>query len=70
MAPNPGLAFVPRVGEGSLSLATGARPISVRVSASVVGVEMLANREGGVVDSAIFLVGEGFGVDCRKGDGE
>jgi len=68
MPPNPGLAFAPLVGEGSLSLC--ARPRGVQVSASEVGVEWLANRDGVVVVAGIVLVGDGFGVDCRNGDGE
>ena len=67
MPPNPGL-FAPLVGEGSLSLAFGARPLGVH--ASSVGVEWLANLEGVVVVVGIALVGDGPGVDCRKGDGE
>jgi hypothetical protein len=68
MPPNPGLPFAPRVGEGSLSFSTGARPRGVHVSPSAAGVEPRPSLEG-VVDVAI-LVGEGFGVDCRRGDGE
>ena len=34
-----------------------------------VGVELCASLEGVVVVAAI-LVGEGFGVDCRSGDGD
>lgn len=64
--PKPGLAFAPRVGEGSLSLVIGARPRGVHVSASVIGVELFASREG--VPSV--LVGEDVGVDCLKGDGD
>ena len=67
--PNPGLVFAPLVGDDSLSLGVGARPLGVQVSASVVGVELRARREGVVVVAAIF-VGEGFGVDCLRGEGE
>jgi hypothetical protein len=68
MLPRAGLALAPRVGEGSLSRGTGVRPRGVQVSASVVGVEPFANREG--VVAAMVLVGEGFGVDCLSGDGD
>jgi hypothetical protein len=40
------------------------------VSVSVAGVERLANREGVVDAVGIAFVGDGFGVDCRNGDGE
>lgn len=69
MRPKPGLAVAPLVGEGSLSLATGVRPLGVHASGSV-GVEWLVSLEGVVDVVAIVLVGERFGVDCRKGDGE
>lgn len=58
------------MGEGSLSLAVGVRPRGVHASDSAVGVEWLANREGVVDVAAIVLLGDGFGVDCRNGDGE
>lgn len=64
-----GLAFAPRVGDGSLCLDTDARPRGVHVSVSAVGVELFANREG-VVVVAIVLVGEGVGVVCLKGEGD
>jgi hypothetical protein len=63
----PGLDVAPRVGEGSLSLEAGARPLGVQESVSAVAVELFANR--GVVADIVFT-GEGFGVDCRRGDGE
>ena len=68
MPPNPGLPFAPRVGEDSLSRCAGARPLGVQASPSVAGVEPRPSFEG-VVDVAI-LVGDGFGVDCRSGDGD
>ncbi len=71
--PNPGLAFAPRVGvgEGSRSRGVGASPLGVRLSAAVMGVEARAKREGVVVlVSVAILVGDGFGVDCRRGEGE
>lgn len=72
MPPNPGLPFAPRVGEGSLSLCAGARPRGVHVSPSATGVEPRPSLEGvvDVVDVVAILVGDGFGVDCRRGDGE
>ena len=69
MPPNPGLAFAPLVGEGSRSLTIGVRPLGVHESASC-GVECWANLDGVVDVAAIVLVGDGFGVDCRNGDGE
>jgi hypothetical protein len=69
MSSRPGLAFAPRVGEGSLCLGTDGRPRGVHESASLVGVEALASREG-VVAVAIVLVGEGFGVVCLNGEGD
>ena len=66
MPPNFGLAFAPRGGDGSDSLCAGARPRGVQVSASVVGVELFANCDG----VPVVLLGEGFGVDCRSGDGD
>ena len=69
MPPNPGLPLAPRVGEVSLSLCAGARPRGVQASPSAAGVEPRPSLEG-VVDVAAILVGDGFGVDCRRGDGE
>jgi hypothetical protein len=69
MPPKPGLPFAPRVGEGSLSLCAGARPRGVHVSPSATGVEPRPSLDG-VVDVVAILVGDGFGVDCRRGDGE
>ena len=68
MPPNPGLAFAPGVGDGSLSLCVDVRPLGVHSFSSATGVDSRANLEG-VVVVAIF-VGDGFGVDCRNGDGE
>jgi hypothetical protein len=59
--PNPGLAFEPLVGDGSLSLAAGARPLGVQVSASVIGVELRASLDGVVPVVAI---------DCLRGEGD
>jgi hypothetical protein len=69
VSPSPGLKFAPRVGEGSLCLGTEARPRGVHASASPVGVELLASREG-VVGAAIAFDGDGLGVVCLKGDGD
>ena len=69
MPPNPGLLFAPRVGEGSVSLWTGARPRGVQALSSAAGVELRPNLEG-VVAVVAILVGDGFGVDCRSGEGE
>jgi hypothetical protein len=63
-----GLALAPRVGEGSLSLETGARPLGVQESASAVAEELCANREG--VLCPIGLLGEWLGVEFLNGDGE
>ncbi len=68
-SPNPGLTLAPLVGEGSLSLWPGARPRGVQASTSGAGVGPRPSLEG-VVDVVAILVGEGFGVDCRSGDGE
>ena len=61
----------PRVGDRSGSLCAGVRPRGVHVSVSVVavGVELWASLEG-VDVVVVILVGEGFGVDCRSGDGD
>ena len=67
---NPGLAFDLLVDERSCSCAIDTRPRGVHVIASVPGVDCLANCEGVVEVAAIVLVGDGFGVDCRSGDGE
>lgn len=68
----PGVALLEaRVGDRSGSLCTGVRPRGVQVSVSVVsvGVELCASLDGVELVVAIF-VGEGFGVDCRSGDGD
>jgi hypothetical protein len=67
--PNPGLPLAPGVGDGSRSLRGGGRPRGVQASVSVTGVELRANLDGVVVCAAI-LVGDGFGVDCRNGEGD
>lgn len=58
--------LAPRVGDGSLSLCTGARPRGVQILVFVVGVEFAARG----VEALMFLEGEGFGVDCLSGDGD
>jgi hypothetical protein len=65
--PNPGLTLALRVGDCSHSLETGGIPLGVRLSASAVGVGLLASLEG--VDAVVVvLVGEEVGVDCLNGD--
>jgi hypothetical protein len=66
--PKPELAFERLVGDGSLSLAAGARPLGVQVSASATGVELRASLDG-VVTVAAILVG-GLGVECLRGEGD
>lgn len=77
--PNPGLAVFFGLGvflalgvgdDGSLSLIVETRPRGVQASGvSAMGVDARANLDGVVVCVAIF-VGDGLGVDCRRGDGE
>ena len=48
-------------------------PLGVHVSAdavSVVGVEARCSLDGVVVDTVAIFTGDGFGVDCRSGDGD
>jgi len=66
IGPNFGLELAPLVGEGAGSLIGGAKPLGVQLSASVTGVELLSFD--GVVIAA--FVGEGFGVEFRRGDGD
>jgi hypothetical protein len=68
MSPNPGLFFAAGVGEGSLCRVGVWRPRGVQVSASLVGVDSRPSLDGVVV--VAILVGDGFGVDCRRGEGE
>jgi len=70
MPPKPGLFFTPGVDEGSLCRTGVGRPRGVQVSASVVGVDSRPNLEGVVVVVAVILVGDAFGVDCRRGEGD
>lgn len=73
MPPNPGL-FAPLVGDsGSLSGIFATSPLGVHVSfdaVSVVGVEARCSLEGVDTVAVDILVGEGVGVDCRRGEGD
>lgn len=67
--PNPGLTLALRVGDCSHSLEKGGVPLGVSLSASAVGVVLLASLEGVVVVVVdVVLVGEEVGVDCLNGD--